>query len=274
MLIGLVSALAAMLLNSAGGLLQSDATRRVQRRRPLATQPRYLIGLVLNGAAWVLTAAALRHLPVFAVQAVLGGSIAVSALAAGLLHGSVLRRGDRRAIGACLVGLVLLAGSAEGDRPAAVSPAVDLFLLGGAGLLVVALIALWPSGRVWPLAVVAGLGFGGTSLAVRAVRVGNGPDVVLQLLLQPATYLVVAYGVVGLLGWARALGLGNLAQVTAVQLVTQVTVPGLLGIALLGDAVRPGWWPLLAVGLLVAVAGVAVLARSPAQQTPRLIRVR
>jgi len=62
--------------------------------------------------------------------------------------------------------------------------------------------------------------------------------------------------------------------VTAVFLVTEVLVPGLVGVALLGDTVRPGWWVPLTIGLLLAVAGVIVLADSPAQAPPRPRRVR
>lgn len=274
MVIGVAFALVAMLLNSAGGLLQSDATRRVSRRRPLAAQPRYLAGLVLDAVGWVFTVVALRYLPVFAVQAVLGGAIAVSALATRLFYRTALRPVDRLAIGACLAGLVLLAGSAGEERPAPASATADLVLLVAAVLLLVAVVALWNGGRVWPLAVVAGLGFGGTALAVRAIDVGTGDDVVIRLLLEPVTYLVVAFGVIGLFGWSRALGLGSLAQVTAVLLVTEVVVPGLVGIVLLGDSVRAGWWVPAAVGLVLAVVGVVVLARSPTQQAPRPIRVR
>lgn len=272
-LIGLAFALGAMLINSGAGLLQSDATRRVSRRRPLVAQPRYIAGLVLDVVGWAGTVAALRYLPVYAVQAVLGGAIAVSAVAARVIYGTELRRVDRIAIGACLVGLILLAGSAGEDRPEVGLPAVNLVLGGAAVLLTVAVVALWPSGRVWPLGVVAGLGFGGTSLAVRALQIDAGGDVVPQLLVQPPTYLVVAFGVIGLVGWSRALGLGSLAQVTAVLLVTQVVVPGLVGIVVLGDAVRAGWWIPAGIGLLASVAGVVVLARSPAQQPPLPIRV-
>ena len=79
---------------------------------------------------------------------------------------------------------------------------------------------------------------------------------------------------IGMASYSRALVVGALAQVTAVFLVTEVIVPGLVGIALLGDAVRPGWWPVMAVGLVSAVAGVVVLAQSPAQAPPRRRRVR
>ena len=61
---------------------------------------------------------------------------------------------------------------------------------------------------------------------------------------------------------------------TAVFLVTEVLVPGLVGVALLGDTVRSGWWVPLTIGLMLAVGGVIVLAHSPAQAPPRPRRVR
>lgn len=273
MLIGLVAALCAMVLNSVAGLLQATGTRRVKSRRPLVTQPFYLGGLIMDGLGWACTVVALRHLPVFAVQAVLGGTIAVTAIAARLLYGSVLRGVDRVAIVACLIGLALVAASAADDTPPAVTVAAYVVLSVALALLVVAVIALWTSGRAWPLAVVAGLGFGGTSLAIRAVHTQGGFDVS-ELLTQPGPYLVIGFCAIGLITFSRALEQGNIARVTAVFLVTEVIVPGLVAIVLLGDAVRAGWWAPMAVGLVLAVAGVTVLARSPAQPAPPPPRVR
>ncbi|HEY0813893.1 MAG TPA: hypothetical protein VGE11_11500 [Pseudonocardia sp.] len=275
MVFGLLFALAAMVLNSVAGLLQSDATRRVRRHRPLVVQPRYQGGLLVDLLGWVCTAAALRFLPVFAVQAVLAGSIAVTALAARQLYGSTLRPRDRLAIGACLAGLVLVAASAAGDSPAPVSVAALVVLSIAAATLAGATVLLWGRGRAWPLAVVAGLGFGGTSLAVRAFATPSaGQPLMPALLAHPAPYLVAVFWVVGLISYSRALAVGVLSRVTAVFLVTEVVVPGLAGLALLGDAVRAGWWAPMVIGLLVAVAGVAVLAQSPVHAPPRARRVR
>lgn len=68
-------------LQQGAGLLQSDATRRARKRRPLVVQPPYLSGLVVDGLGWACTIVALRQLPVFAVRAILGGAIAHTALA-------------------------------------------------------------------------------------------------------------------------------------------------------------------------------------------------
>jgi drug/metabolite transporter (DMT)-like permease len=216
---------------------------------------------------WVATVGAARHLPVFAVQAVLGGSIAVTAIAARIVYGSTLRPVDRVAIGACLVGLALVAGSAGAEQPSPASVTAYVVLAAATATLAMATALLWRGRRAWPLAGIAGLGFGGTSLAVRAVHVQPGAAFsLLDLLTQPAAYLLVCLWVIGMVSYTKALALGNLSQVTAVFQVTEVIVPGLVGIALLDDTVRAGWQPAMAAGLLVAAAGVAVLTRSPVHQ--------
>jgi drug/metabolite transporter (DMT)-like permease len=273
--ISLLFAVLATVLNSIAGLMQSNATRHVTRHRSLATQPWYIAGLVVDGCGWACTVLAVRHLPVFVVQAVQGGAIALTAIGARIVWGSTLRRIDRFAIGACLTGLVLVSASAGAERPATSTWTSTLVLVPAWAALVVALVALRSSGRAWPFGMIAGLEFGATALAVRAVDLPAGRSLVPTLLVQPATYLVLAFWIVGLIAYSRALELTGLAQVTAVMLVTEVVVPGLLGIALLGDSVRAGWWwPMLA-GLGIAVVGIATLAGSPAQQPPpRMIHYR
>ncbi len=259
-----------MALNSVAGLLQSDATRHTSANRSLVAQPRYLLGLVVDGLGWVCTVVALRHLPVFAVQAVLGGSIALTAILARLLYRSALRPLDRTAIGCCLVGLTLVAGSAGADQPSRTTWIAYVVFSVAVVLLATATAVLWRGGRSWPLAVIAGLGFGGTSLAVRAVQVPVGEAFgMVGVLSQPACYLLVCMWVVGMLSYTRALSLGSVAQVTALFQVTEVVVPGLLGIVLLGDSVRPGWWLPMVAGLVLATVGVVVLAWSPAHQPRR-----
>ena len=268
MLIGLGAALVAMVLNSIGAVLQADGALRATRSRPVAVQPRYLGGLGADGLAWLCSAFALRFLPVFAVQAVLGGAIALTALVSTRMFGTVLRRIDRWAVGACLAGLVLVAASAGATRPATPSPVVDLVLLVAVLLLGVAVLVLRRGRTGWPLAVVAGLGFGGSALAVRAAHVQGGLDPS-TLLSQPAVYLVLGFWVVGLIGYSAALVRGEVASMTALLTVTEVLVPGLAGIVLLGDPVRAGWEAALVAGLVVAAAAVVVLARSPGERMRR-----
>ena len=272
MLLGLVFAVSAMVLNCVAGLLQSDATTRTSKGRPLAVQPRYLAGLVIDGLAWGCTVVALRNLPVFAVQAILGGSIALTALAVRWIWGNRLHLSDRLAIGACVVGLVLVAGSAGSGRPEGAGTAADIVLAIAMFVLAGVAIALHNTRLAWPLALVAGLGFGGTSLAVRSVRVQEGGFDPVDLLSQPATYLLVGFWLIGLITFSKALSRGNLAGVTATFTVTEVLVPGLVAIGLLGDRIRDGWEAAFVIGLVLATTGVVVLAMSSAQRKGQWVR--
>ncbi|WP_232661357.1 hypothetical protein [Pseudonocardia sp. TRM90224] len=273
MVIGLIVAVVAMVLNSVGALLAADAAGRATRKRPIAVQPRYLLALFVDLCAFLFTVVALRQLPVFAVQAVIGGSIALTAVVGARLNDTRLDRPTRIAVATCVAGLAVVAASAGTEAPPVTAGVVDAILITVVLVLAVAVLVLRQYSRAWPLSICAGMGFGGISLAVRAAHVEVGPGFsLLALLGQPGTYLVVGFWLVGMVAWSAALARGNVGTVTALLVVTQVVLPGIVGIVLLGDPVREGWtWPFI-LGLLTAVAGVVVLTSRP--QRPRRSRVR
>jgi len=259
--LAVAAAVLAMLINSAASLLEAEGSRRVRPSRPLATQPMYVGGLVLDGLGWLLSVVALRSLPVVTVQSVLAGSVAVTTVAdrSGRMRG--LPRRQVLGVAAVVLGLVLVAASAQPGRPAALPAAAQPVLLTAA---VVGLLALEPvrrSGGALPTAFLAGLAFGGVALSVRALHVrSSGWDAFLELGAEPLTYAVLVFGLTGTLWTAAALRSGAVGMVTAVLSTTQVVVPGLIGLLLLGDQVRPDWVPALVVGLTLTVAGVVLLA--------------
>jgi drug/metabolite transporter (DMT)-like permease len=273
-LIGILEAIVAMILYSLGALLQAAGAHRATRRRPVAVQPRYLAGLGVDFLAWMCAVLALQRLPVFAVQAVIGGSIAVTAVVSARMIGVPLPTASRVGVAGCLVGLVLVAGSAgEEHQPVPPRGLVDVVLLVAVLLLGLATLVMRQGGRAWPLALIAGMGFGGSALSVRAAHVQTGSDLDMTLLLgQPSTYLVLGYWTAGIVSYTTALSRGDIGAVTAVFMVTEVLVPGMVGIVLLGDQVRPGWgWPwVLVLGLAAAVAGTVLLARAPPLRPPRV----
>lgn len=264
MLIGILLALVAMVLSSAGALAAAEGARKATKARPLVVQPFYLGALFIDLSSWMCAAAALRVLPVFAVQALLGGSIAITAVLGARRVGARLDQLTRAGVAACLIGLVLVASSAGETRAAPSSSLVDIVLISALLVLGVAVLVLRQFRQAWPLAVIAGVGFGSSSLAVRAAHGEITADFSpAALLAQPALYLVVGFWVVGIIGYSVALGRGEIGAINAVFIVTNVVVPGLVGIALLGDPVREGFGLVFVVGLAIAVAGVVVVARRP-----------
>ncbi|WP_219413879.1 hypothetical protein [Pseudonocardia nigra] len=271
MLVGILVATVAMVLNSCGALLQAEGARRATRTRPAAVQPRYLAGLAVDLAAWMCAVLALRTLPVFAVQAVIGGTIALTAVINARMIGVRLPVTTQVAVAGCLAGLVLVAASAGPEQPPVKQHGVDVVLLVSLLLMGLAVLIFRQGKHAWPLAIVSGLGFGGSALSVRAAHVQTGEGLDLALLLgQPSTYLVVGFWLVGMVGYTAALARGDVGAVTAVFTVTEVVVPGMVGIQLLGDPVRPGWGWVLALGLAAAVAGSVAIAKAPPLRPPRV----
>jgi drug/metabolite transporter (DMT)-like permease len=259
----LLIAVAAMVGNTIAALWEARGSRLARYGRPVWQQPWFLAGLFADVVAWVLTVVALRYLPVFAVQSILAGAIALTTLSDHGWNPWNLAWRDRGAVVAVLAGLVLVAAAAEPDRPEALPPAATPALLVAFVLILVATPFVWRTGRPMLLALLAGLGFGGTALAVRALH--PGPlrwDTIGDLLLDPLVYGVVVMGVLGVLAFAKALQNGPVGPATAVLSVTEVVVPGVVGIALLGDRIRDGWAGAALIGVVVALAGVIALTRT------------
>jgi drug/metabolite transporter (DMT)-like permease len=268
LLLGLLFALAATGANAGAALLQAMGARRASRPATAVLHPVYLLGLTLDIGGWVLTVLALRYMPIVAVQAIVAGQVGITVVASHWVFDTPLRRIDLVAAGANIVGLALLVASASiEDREVTASTAGVVALIGTLVLLAVVGITLAVRTRqALLMAFLAGLAFGGTAVAVRMVDL-RGPfgSIVGQVLTDPIVWALLGYAALGLALYTVALGRGAVGPVVAVLAVTETLVPGLLGLIALGDGVRPGWVPWFVVGLVLALGGVVVLARSPAQ---------
>ena len=268
LLLGLLAALAATGANSGAALLQAMGARRASRPATAVLHPVYLMGLTLDIGGWVLTVLALRFMPIVAVQAIVAGQVGITVVASHYVFDTPLRRVDIAAAGASIVGLALLVASASTEaEPGPPST-------GAVVALVIVLVAL--AGVAVPIAVrsrrailvsfLAGLAFGGTAVAVRMVELtGSLGEVARQAVTDPVVWALLGFAALGLGLYTVALGRGAVGPVVGVLAVTETLVPGLLGLIALGDAVRPGWAWGFVLGLALALGGVVVLARSPAQ---------
>lgn len=268
MILGFAAAVAGMLFYAAASVLQGLAASRAEGAG-VVRHPAYLAGLGCDAGAWIVSLVAMRALPLFVVQSLLAGSLALTVLlAVPVLH----VRPTRRDLGAILVvtaGLALVAAS-SGDESAAAAP--DWYGTAIVALAAVAALAAavtWRRGHPLVQGAISGVGFAGLALASRAVTVPEGDlaRVVLAVLTQPAAWALLVLGGIGAVMYARGLELGSLGPVTAVMWVVEVVLPGAAGVAVLGDAVRDGWALAALGGVGLAVAGCIALALSPTQQS-------
>ncbi|UCN14329.1 hypothetical protein LFM56_15855 [Cellulomonas iranensis] len=260
MVLALLAATVAAVGYGVSTVMQAVATRRAQGLTALR-QPLVIGALVIDGAAWLLSLVALDRLPLFVVQALLASSVVVVVLLARTVLGAPTRGRDVGAIVAVVGALVVLAAG-SGEQPAVTPPSgFTTGMLVASGVLVAATVAAYARGGALLLATLGGLGYSGAAIAARGAHASGG---LLDTVLQPLAIAIVACGAVGVLAYLRALERGSAGSMAAVLSVTEVVVPGAVGVAVLGDTVRAGWAVPVVAALVLAIAACVVLATSPA----------
>jgi drug/metabolite transporter (DMT)-like permease len=220
----------------------------------------YLVGLALDGAGFLLTVVALQSLPLFVVEAFTAGALAVTAVAAATWLKIPLSRGEWIGVGAVVAGLVALGLSAGADEDVALETWAKWLPL---GVALVLLLVTIPAARIHGrgdhrLGALAGFGFGLVGIATRTLE---SPITVTGLLTDPSTYGIIAAGGLALLALATALQRGGVTQATAAMVVAETVIPSAIGLAFLGDRIRPGWEAVAGIGLIVAIGGAVALSR-------------
>ena len=271
-LLSVLAVAGAALCYGASAVLQAAAVARSGRADltgllgGLARDPRYLSGLLLVAAGFLLSVVAIRALPLFVVQAGRASSLAVTAALAALVLGSRLNRRESLALGGVAVGLVAVALAATPQGPAAVPGAVRwavlVVALALAGLSVAA-VRTRPSARTAALvAALAGSCFGLLALSARVL----GPIALPGVLTDPSAYAAGLSGAAGLLAGALALQRGSVVPVTTTMVATEAALGSLLGLAV-GDRPAEGLAWLAAAGFVVTVGSALLLARFGAPET-------
>jgi drug/metabolite transporter (DMT)-like permease len=255
---GLAAGLTAAVLFGVAAVAQAHAVRRQERRAhglldfvrsslrdplTLGVVAAYLMGFVLHVVA-------IWGLPLYLAQATVAVSLPVTAVTS-LVLGERLRPVHWVAVGLVSVGLVLLSvGSGEpGELVSSTWFAVALW----AGVLVLVLAAR--VGVHWHgsvIAALAGLGYTGSAVAVRGAESADTIGVAAGL-------TVGIYGLLGFWLYSVALDRAPVSSASAPLIVVQTFLPSLIGVALLGDGVRDGWWPGIVAGLVLAVTGAVML---------------
>jgi drug/metabolite transporter (DMT)-like permease len=229
--------------------------RSVRDVRTMLVVAAYLVGFVLHATAiWLL--------PLYLAQALVAMSLPVTALASHRVEDALQRTGWL-AVGVVTLGLVLLSlgAGAPGEVQTTTRFVVALWI-GVAALGAASIVGRHLAGPV--LGLLAGLGYAGSAISVRGI--GTPVDGVVVV----AALAVPCFGLVAF--WLYSLGMHRAAvpSTTASLIVAQTFVPAAVGVALLGDEVRDGWWPAVTMGLVLSTAGAAVLGvRSSASAATR-----
>jgi drug/metabolite transporter (DMT)-like permease len=267
-LIGLTAALGAATAFGVAAVLQAVAARREPPVRGvdplllvrLLRHRSFVAALALNLLGFGLHVAALRTLPLFLTQAVIASSVVVTAVVGAHVLRVPPRAVEYAAVLGVCVGLGLLTATASPVGTMPTDPALRGALLPGAALVGAAgLLGARLPGPLGAsvLGLVAGLGFALVAVAGRVL-----PDLApAALLREPAAYALLAGGAVGYLLYAIALQRAAVMTATSTLVLAQTVVPAAVGVLALGDTVRAGGALLAAVGLALAVAGAAALAR-------------
>ena len=271
-LLALLCALGAMTVFGVAAVLQGVATSRAgevavldpRLLLRLAAQPIFLAALALNGLGFLLHVLALQTLPLFLVQAVIAGAVAVTAVLSVRVFRAPLTPRQWAAVALVVLGLVLLAPTATTEE--AVASGVGRPAVLASAVVVLALAALavrrvpGAVGAVL-LGLVGGAGFGVVAVCARLL-----PEL-RELPTSPITYVLLAAGAVAYLVYSAAMQCGSVTTATAALVVTQTVVPAVAGL-LLGDEIREGFLPLAAVGFALALTGALGLARYESALAP------
>jgi len=253
-------------------VLQSIGARRVEASEAIdarslariATQLPYLIGLGLDGTAWLLSLLALAQLPLFVVQAMVAGAIGFTVLFAALFQH--LRPTARQIafIVVLALGLLGLALSGAPEEARRTSPAYAWGMW--VGVIAIALFGALVAKKMRgdraaaALGCLSGLAFGGTALCARALVA----DVSISDLRDPLLWGMLAYGALGLIFFASALQRGSVTVATAWLFTAETVVPSIIGLTILGDSARPGFALIAAISFVVTiVAAVGLTLVSP-----------
>ncbi len=226
----------------------------------LLRQWRFLVSLGLDMVGFVAQLVALRSLPLFAVQAMIAGNLAVTAVfAAWLIHADLSWR-EWAAVAGVITGVGLLGSSAGAEGATGVSGEFKLALIVAVAGIAVAGVAasrLPRPARTPALGAVAGLGYAVLAVAARVL-----PGFSLsELVRDPAAYALAAAGIVSFMLYATALEDGSVTVATAAVILAETAPPAVIGIMFLGDHTRHGRAGVAIAGFVIAVACAVALAR-------------
>lgn len=261
-----VAAIVACLGYGVGSVLQSVGAQRTAQVTSVSgvalilVQIPYLLGLGIDGLAFVANVVALQQLPLFLVQAILTASVGVTAVIAAL-RGTRLTWKDWTSLGVLLAGLAMLSMAADSENAVRISDHAQYVILATAVIpTIIGLAGLRLRGRPSgiTLAFAAGLAYSGVAVASRGI---SGASLDWSVLQNPLLWTILAQGVLGTVFFAISLQRASVTSVTAITFMVEMVIPSIIGLLLFGDTVYPGLGLLAICGFVLSIAGTISLMR-------------
>lgn len=278
-LIGFILALGCSVCYGTATVLQAAGTRSVEAGSGSGVdtvlllravrQWRYLVGVGLDVAGFLLQVAALRLVPIYVVAAALAASIAVTGVTAAWVLSARLSAAEWSAVGVVCASLVVLALAAGPGHFRHAPAGLGWGLLGVVAAIFIAGAAagrLPERARALALGLGAGSGFGVVEVAVRLIDVLDPTR--REFYTNPALYAAATGGAAGFLLLTSALHRGSVTTAVAGMVVGETVAPAFVGVVWLGDTARDGLGWLVIAGFAVAVSATLVLARFGEAPTP------
>jgi drug/metabolite transporter (DMT)-like permease len=252
MVIGLGAALLAAVLFGVAAVIQAVAARR----HGLISWLMVLVGVIYL-VGWGLHLVAIAYVPLYVAQVGIAASIVVTALIAARVMHEPLATRHWIAIAAMVAGLALLVGAAgpvgdhvfDTDRTLALYSTFVLTLLLG----LAALRVRGERGGVL-LGVLAGIAYGGSPIATRSLV-----EPTWDLHTIAPAFTIGLFGVTGFWLYSVALQRASVTAATAPLVLLETLVPAVVGLAVFGDGVRSGWWPVAVFGFALSTGAALVL---------------
>jgi hypothetical protein len=274
LVLGIAAAVGASTLYSLGVALQAMDARETPHReylsiglaRTLLKRARWLLGTGLSLLGWPLQLLALSLAPLVVVQPAMAAGLVVLLMVSERMLGERAGRREHLAVSAIVVGVVGAALCAPPHTTSQVSDATIAVVLGVLGVASLLPYIMMRLSRRPPATITmasAGLAYGWSGVATKLAS---------DNLHYGFLWIAVAWGLataaisaLAALSEMSALQSRPAIQVAPVVFVIQTTIPVALAPVLFGEhfTETPLSGALLAVSLLVLIAGAAVLARSP-----------
>jgi hypothetical protein len=273
-IVGGVLALLCGLLNSVAAALEKHEGSRVghdvgglRLLALLARRSRWLLAMALSAGAWVAEAAALALAPVPVVATARGAGRGVLVVIGPRWLGERFGRRELAGVGLATAGTIVVAASTVVGGTAVTRPslaAVQLVAIGAGVAVAAAVVARARTGLAYGAAV--GLLFAATGVFTKEIgdRVArDGLAGIPGIFASPALWIMIAFSV-----WAQSLLQAAFRQTNAANVAAINATVSAVGLVAAGYAFYHEAFPAgadgvaLVVGVVVALAGVAILARA------------